>query len=760
MAKNQSKGQRTRIIEAMDFPGTYSFPKPQQIPRGAAQQALDFLTRDTWVELRPGYHPLGIENDAVGKVLSIKTAHRWDGTEIIYKATLDGKLSWYDPLNTSGQGNASKWSEVGGIGANLLAGAAAANAGAGEKVYMDEYNSPSGTQLWVGSPHSGIWKIMTANPGSAVSQYNVAKNFKGRLRIIQSSMFMWHYVVGLAQAANAVLQRSYVDSQNFTTVTSESETLSALPPASVSGTLASISGTVTCFAIQIAYTDTLNTYSENFTDDFLGNLIGSNGGTGSINYATGAFVLTPNQAPGGTTAASATYETEDSTNGGIADFTKSGTRLAGQGVSWVQTAGGDILGVNPYNGSFYVLHQRNAWIVTVSSDDTSATNVIYRDNMFLASESGSLATPDGVYYIDDHGFGTEDPNDVSKPFISLLSYNPIASQVLPVDLSSGVLDLSGYSFDQCVAFQALDWIFFFCRTSNSPINNRVIAYNYKLSSNKRRIFDILSYPGNCATLFAAQMIAGDVDSNNAWKLLDGYDDDGGTIQNATWLGNADDHGLPTLKKTKKLWIEGFIAVNQSVDVYVQLDAGSPIKVGTISGKGDYVDTGISSTIGSLQIGVYPIGGPDSVPVAYHYIIQITINSSWYQYFTIGFLPTGIGYFSFQKYANYDIRVGKDKLPLKYRNFTEGAALQSSAGGATGTLQPYILIYRETPAGLINGTNTVYTVQHAINFVFNFEINGEQIDSSQYSVDATGLIITFNTPLPADLSGTPFEIVHE
>ena len=61
---------------------------------------------------------------------------------------------------------------------------------------------------------------------------------------------------------------------------------------------------------------------EVFTDDYLGNLTGSLGGTGTINYTTGAF--TTSQSGGGT----ADYLWEMTNNKGVTDFTKSSTRLA------------------------------------------------------------------------------------------------------------------------------------------------------------------------------------------------------------------------------------------------------------------------------------------------------------------------------------------------------------------------------------------------------------------------------------------------
>ena len=71
---------------------------------------------------------------------------------------------------------------------------------------------------------------------------------------------------------------------------------------------------------------------ELFTDNYLGVLTGSLGGTGTINYLTGAWSVTFNTAPTSlSNNVQASYQFETSNDGGVTDFTHSGTRLAGEG---------------------------------------------------------------------------------------------------------------------------------------------------------------------------------------------------------------------------------------------------------------------------------------------------------------------------------------------------------------------------------------------------------------------------------------------
>lgn len=66
-------------------------------------------------------------------------------------------------------------------------------------------------------------------------------------------------------------------------------------------------------------------------------------------------------------------------------------------------------------------------------------------------------------------------------------------------------------------------------------------------------------------------------------------------------------------------------------------------------------------------------------------------------------------------------------------------------------------HSETPSGLINGSNTVYTTTWSINVVLTFSINGQIIHPSEYTTSTN--TITFGTALPSDLSGTSFTITY-
>jgi len=92
----------------------------------------------------------------------------------------------------------------------------------------------------------------------------------------------------------------------------------------------------------------------------------------------------------------------------------------------------------------------------------------------------------------------------------------------------------------------------------------------------------------------------------------------------------------------------------------------------------------------------------------------------------------------------------DKKPVR----TGGGGGTSAIGVASAMKN---IVKNETPSGLINGSNTTYTVTKPINAILSFGINGQVIHPSEYSY--SGKTITFTTAIPAGLSGTTFEIVY-
>ncbi|HZS09111.1 MAG TPA: hypothetical protein VFD58_30030 [Blastocatellia bacterium] len=374
-------------------------------------------------------------------------------------------------------------------------------------------------------------------------------------------------------------------------------------------------------------------------------MTGSLGGTGTINYTTGAYTLS--NAGVGT----ATYQWENSNNTGITDFTKSSPRTAGQGFVFRQDdGGGDAKTIASYGDVEYCFHRLKTWALTLTATDTNATNLIYRDNVGIPNWRAAVPTGDGIYYIDDY--------DQTDPKFRLLTLNNVSTQVIPQPISDA-LNLEDYRFDKGVSEENGDLIVFECRHKDSTVNNTTFIYDKRYKS-----FDRLDYAFSCAARYNGALVVGDSISDNVFELFSGFDDNGSTIPNY-WEGNLTDLQVHELKKVRRLWTQGEISRDQILKIYLAFDRGAYVLVGTQNGTDDNVDTAPRPVIGTEAIGEAALGGTSEISV-YNYIKEIKLTQGKFNHVKIKFECTGIGYCSVSTLTYHDITLHGQKLPTKYR----------------------------------------------------------------------------------------------
>lgn len=644
---------KTIPINTFKF-GTIDSIEDFSIPRGAASRSLGWLTLGDRIELIRGRRRLGSELSGVGRVSGLRVGYRNDGTQVLFRTR--GKKSEYFDADTE------DWVEIGSdvLGDNVVTSAEPY----GEDISIEPYTSLSGAQIWLNSPNiSGPKKIMVTNPGTAVDQYDAAKNFKGYIKFKTGRMWLWNRgPSGTGKVTDKTgLYGSKIDKDEVSDHTLVSgEALGASGSTLYSGTLATVSGKKTCFGVVI--TDGVET----FQDDKNGTLIGSAGGTGTINYATGAYsvtfnAVTPNPVTGD-------YYTEDSSVGGVADFTKSGTRTAGEGfVIRQDDAGGPFQNLLPYNDSFYCMHTLKTWRLQISADDLTATNRIFRERAGTPYWRAPVDTGNGVYFIDE--------TEANNPRLSVLTLDTASSEVIPVAISNS-LDLSGYRFDKSAGHEWGDYIIWTCREKGELINNRMLAYN-KIW----KCYDFIPYYASTLETYNGVLHVGDSLSSNVYEIFSGVDDDDSTIENY-WDGMADNLDLPGLKKSKKIVLEGDIGPDQGIRVYVSVDKGAYVEIGlgatsaawpegepAIYGKGSYVDRTNRVAVGAMTLGRGEVGGGSALMgdvEAYHYKREFQINQDRFERIKVRFVAVAIGYASVSLHEWKDIRHKSNKIPLRYR----------------------------------------------------------------------------------------------
>lgn len=161
------------------------------------------------IELRRGYARLGeTEVTGLGKVTGLGIGLRYDGESVPF-FSYGRKIKYYD----------ASTDDTIEVGADTLPTGAS-----GEDVWFKAYQGLAGSFMYCGSPNSSIYKIPTANPGSAVDQ--AVNNYRfGVFHIGQNRSFAGQRN-GIVAGNNdkTGLYLSYIDKDqlsDFTQVTGE-----------------------------------------------------------------------------------------------------------------------------------------------------------------------------------------------------------------------------------------------------------------------------------------------------------------------------------------------------------------------------------------------------------------------------------------------------------------------------------------------------------------------------------------------------------
>lgn len=620
--------------EVKKFLGFANAPEPQSVNDGVAVSSLNWMfaggSRKTGadkVELRRGYRLLGTDMGA-GRVSGLRKGVLQDGNELLFK-TYARKILYFDTATND-------WVEVGSDSLPLAA--------SGEDIAIDPYTSLAGYAIYFSSPNSGIYKIMLANPDTLIDMSSTS--YRGKMKIRNGRMFLWDRL-GTGKAKDETgLYGSKLDKDtysDYTTVTAEA--IGSSGSTNYTGTLAFKAGGAKRSCFGVTFTDG----SQVLTDDFNGNIVGD--GTGTINYATGAYNITFNAATGA--SVTSTYYYEDPTSGGIADFAYTAVRLAGEGFVLRQDDGGGRLqNIGHYNNDYYCIHEKKAWKVSLSVDDATASNLPYRELLGTNNWRGLIETDMGVFVINT---SFENSSDVQATKIAI---EPLGTAVLPSSISS-IISFEEYRFDKAVLFNWGTFIVLACRTADSVANNRLFLYDTNLGL-WNPPHDIQA---SVLEAYNGALVCGDSTTNNVYENYSGFDDDDSSILNFITF-NISKAGVAGLKKARRFIIEGEIQIDQKLEVWASFDRGEFVLIDTILGNGDYVDIGSDIGVGLRVLGSTLVGSGDIV-TANHYKKDVKINTDKFEDIQLKFIATQLGYVSISMYGLKDLRWKGEKSQAKY-----------------------------------------------------------------------------------------------
>jgi len=596
--------------------GTHNLLSDELIPNDAASSSIGWLTKDGRIELMYGRQAQGAEGTS-GKNYGEHTGYKTDGTSVRFRK-VGAAVQYFD---------GSAWQDT-------ITGLTESD------MTFTNYSSLAGNFVYAGSPEDGLFKIVTANPGDYTDVYDSTKNFKGYFFIDKGRSIMWNTATD-----KTGLYGSYIDSQDsdvYTTVAAEA--IGSSGSTNYTGTLAFKAGgsTRTCFGVTV--TDGTTT----LTVDFTGNVTDASAGSGTVNFMTGAYNVTFDSVTVGSVTAD--YQWEDSNANGVTDFTKSATRLAGEGFVVRQDKGGDdIKVVIPYDGSYFSMKGTSVYQFTLDAADTNPTNDLIRTDVGVDSLRAAVATGQGIVFMN-----TGNPTD---PQMNILKRNPVGDN-FDVTPMFAHFKFENYTYTDVMLVNWDKFVVVGCAEGTDD-NNRLLMCDVHENT-----VDVAPYGIRTATQDNGLLYGGDPLSKTTYELFSGFDDMGTVVTNE-WVSAGELYGTNRLKRTKNFYFRGSISPDQSIEVHVELDDGDYQHVGTILGSGDYVDYSASYAIGTTYIGQDTMGGGSDSQV-YKFLMGMKIRLSKFRKRKIRFVVKGYGFCAMQQVTDQDIWMYEDKLPKKYR----------------------------------------------------------------------------------------------
>lgn len=380
---------------------------------------------------------------------------------------------------------------------------------------------------------------------------------------------------------------------------------------------------------------------EYFTDDQNGTLTSNNGGTGTINYGTGAISLTFNTAPlNGTTIVALYWYWQPLT--GVEYFIPDSTLKDNVSAEFFRQrdGGGYLQCVQPFGGSNYCFHTYRTWVETTAPDASSSdTNIPYRNNIGTQFYKGAWPTGDGIIFLDY--------SIPAHPKFQQLAIAPNTTYqtIEPFDLGKAI-DFSIYAFDY-VNVMLFDHYYLICCQSQVNGSKRTFNDTVFLYDSRSGYWSRLDYPVSALAQYNGTLLGGLSISPNVYTLFSGYDDDGSPIDNY-WLSKVENLSFSGLKTTQRFVIRGLMQTAQTLQIYIAYDYGSFTLVKTINGTDSCVSQGNPQLIGNNTIGSNFVGG--GIIYANPFELDFNLASPAYQYIQIKLVATGLGYIEIDSWA--------------------------------------------------------------------------------------------------------------
>lgn len=682
--------------------GTWNLADDENIPKDSAQSSSNWITQDGRLRLVGGRLLIGAEG-LTGKISGLNYGYKVDGTKVLYRKVstkiqyLNSSDVWTDcvtGLTADSEYTFSNYSSLAGaftIATGIDGIWKFVNTHPTNPINLTNIVKNFKGYSMIDKGRMFLWnrpEDKTGLYGSYIDRQKVGTNYiqvtgEATAAATSGTLVAMDYIITVTIAAPAVV--TWNNHQLLVGNPVVFATTGALPTGITAGTTYYVSEVVDANSFKIATTSggsslttsgsqsgvhtltspryrncfgltiTITATGQVFTDNYLGVLTGSLGGTGTINYVTGAWTLSTSS------AGVAKYIWENSTYKGIADFTQSGTRLASEGFQFPQDIGGDAIQnvLVGLDGKYYSLKSSSAYWLSLPEDDITATqtvNEVYRRELGLPYFRAAVSTKKGIVFMN-----TANPG---KPELTILKRNDIGTDIEPYSMFPQ-FKFSNYDYSDCTIDNWDRYIIISCKSEGSLINDVVLLCD--------TITDTVDETKYGARMFAKTedfLYVGSPVSESVYQIYSGFDDDSDYILNE-WISKGEQYealGIAeSLKKFKKVRIKGNIDPDQSLQVLISYDGDDFSLVGTVVGNGSYVDYTSPESIGSNVIGSTQLGGSDLTTV-YPFFAELKLTAiPKFRKRTIKLVAAGIGYVDVDYLMDRDILIFEKRIPKRFRS---------------------------------------------------------------------------------------------
>jgi len=169
------------------------------------------------------------------------------------------------------------------------------------------------------------------------------------------------------------------------------------------------------------------------------------------------------------------------------------------------------------DGRYYSVKKQSIYSLEIAEDDLKFNNQVYRIELGVPSYRSAIAMQYGIVFLNTA--------NKEKPELTILEKNPIGGQVTPKILFTQ-FKFSNYEYDDCTIDTYDRYILIACKTKNATTNDTILMCDIP-----DQTVSIAKYAGRTFAKSDGDLFMGSSITETVYKIFNGFDDNGSTIEN-------------------------------------------------------------------------------------------------------------------------------------------------------------------------------------------------------------------------------------